>query len=323
LFAQIEEAFKLRIPLVTLVQAPTIKKLAKVIHPPGSSDAWHSLVTIQVGGDRPPLFCIHGESGNLLMYRNLARYLGPDQPVYGLQPQGLDGKQAPLTTIENMAARYIREIQVIQPEGPYFLAGYCMGGTIAFEMAQRLSQRGQSVGLLALLDTYNWSTIKRTLLNDLYFNIQKWWFSCRHFFSTSARKRLRSLQARFHELRNESEVSECNRRAAYAYLPKLYPGRMLHVRPTRQYARYNRPEMAWDEWVTGGLEVFCLPSYPAQLVEEPFVRDLAIKLRSSISESTARENSIADTDACEHQSVTFSPLSTAAAPKTLCGLPVA
>jgi len=324
LFAQIEEGFKLKIPLVTLVQASTIKKLAKVIHRPGSPDAWRSLVTIQPGGIRPPLFCIHGESGNLLIYRSLARYLGPDQPIYGLQPQGLDGKQAPLTRIEDMAARYIEEIQVIQPEGPYFLAGYCMGGTIAFEMAQQLSGQGQRVDLLGLLDTYNWRMMERTYLHDLYFNIQKVWFSCQHFLSMSSRKKLRSLQAKYHDLSNASGLAECNRRAACAYVPKVYSGRMLHVRPARQYTRYNRPEMAWDELVTGGLEVFCVPSYPAQLVEEPFVRDLAIKLRACITESTARENSIADTDACacEHQSAGFSPQPTAA-PETLCGLPVA
>jgi thioesterase domain-containing protein len=325
LFAQIEEDFKLRIPLVTLVQSPTIKKLAKVIHLPGAPDAWHSLVTIQPDGVRPPLFCIHGESGHLLMYRSLARYLGPDQPIYGLQPQGLDGKQSPLTRIEDMAARYIKEIQVIQPDGPYFLAGYCMGGTIALEMAQQLSGQGQRVDLLALLDTYNWRMMKQTFLHDLYFNIQKLWFSCHHFFSTSSRNRLSSLQARFHELSNESGLAECNRRAACAYVPKVYSGRMLHVRPARQYARYNRPEMDWDDSVTGGLEVFCVPSYPAQLVEEPFVRDLATKLRSCISESTAKENSIADAEAraCEHQSVSFSPRSTTTAHETLFGLPVA
>ena len=324
LFALIEEGFKVKIPLVTLVQASTIKKLARVIHRPGSPDAWRSLVTIQPSGIRPPLFCIHGESGNLLIYRSLARYLGPDQPIYGLQPQGLDGKQAPLTRIEDMAACYIKEIQVIQPEGPYFMAGYCMGGTIAFEMAQQLSGQGQRVDLLALLDTYNWRMMERTHLRDFYFNIQKVWFSCQHFLSMNSREKLRALQARYHELSNVSGLAECNRRAACAYVPKVYSGRMLHVRPARQYARYNRPEMAWDELVTGGLEGFCVPSYPAQLVEEPFVRDLAIKLRACIAESTARENSIAGTDACtcEHQSAGFSPQPTAA-PETLCGLPVA
>jgi len=325
LFAQIEEVFKLSIPLVTLIQAPTIKKLAKVIRASDSSHSGRSLVAIQSGGVRPPLFCIHGESGNLLIYRSLAHYLGPDQPVYGLQPQGLDGKQAALTRIEDMAARYIKEIQVIHPEGPYFLAGYCMGGTIAFEMAQQLSRQGQRVDLLALLDTYNWRMIKRTRLDHLYFNIQKWWFSSHQFFSTSSRNKVSALKARLNELRVESTLSECNRRAAYTYVPQVYAGRMLHVCPTRQYARYSGPEMGWDELVAGGVEVFRVPSYPAQLVEEPFVRALAIKLRSSITEATARENSILETDACEYapESVSFSPRSTTAAPKTLGGAPVA
>jgi len=325
LFARIEEVFKLSIPLVTLIHAPTIKKLAKFIRASGPPDIWHSVVTIQLGGIRPPLFCIHGESGNLLMYRSLARHLGPDQPIYGLQPQGLDGKQTPLTRIEDMAARYIKEIQVIQPEGPYFLAGYCMGGTIAFEMAQQLSQQGQRVDLLALLDTYNWSMIKRTLLHDLHFNIQKWWFSCRHFFSTSSRNKMSSLKAQLHEPRGDSELSECNRRAAYAYKPKVYAGRMLHVRPTQQYARYGQPEMGWDQLVGGGVEFFLVPSYPAQLVEEPFVRDLAIKLRSYIPEATARENSVPERDAREyaHETVSLSPPPATAELKTLCGPPIA
>jgi thioesterase domain-containing protein len=194
-----------------------------------------------------------------------------------------------------------------------------MGGTIAFEMAQQLSGQGQRVELSAVLGTYNWRMMKRTFLHDLYFNIQKLWFSCQHFFSTNSRKKLSSLQARFHEPSNESGLSECNRRAACAYVPKSYSGQMLHVRPARQYARYNRPEMAWDELVVG-LEVYCVPSYPAQLVEEPFVRDLATKLRSCITESTARQNSITHTDvrACEHQSVSFPPPSTTTANLEVC-----
>jgi len=100
---------------------------------------------------------------------------------------------------------------------------------------------------------------------------------------------------------------------------------MLHVRPTQQYARYSQPEMGWDELVGGGVEVFLVPSYPAQLVEEPFVRDLAIKLRSCITEATARENSIPETDAREyaHETVSLSPPPATAELKTLCGPPIA
>jgi thioesterase domain-containing protein len=111
-------------------------------------------VTIQIGGSKPPLFCVHAIDGNVLVFQNLARHLDPDQPVYGLQAKGLDGKQAPHTRFEDMAADYIKEIRTVQPEGPYLLAGYSSGGVVAFEMAQQLQAQGQQVELLALIDSY-------------------------------------------------------------------------------------------------------------------------------------------------------------------------
>jgi acyl carrier protein len=282
LFSQIEAAFKVKLPLVTLAQAPTIGQLAKIIRESTSFEEWRSVVAIQPEGSRPPLFCAHGQSGNLLMYHSLAHCLGPDQPVYGLQPQGLDGKRPPLTRIEDMAAKYVKEIQVVQPQGPYFLAGYCMGGAIALEMAQQLRSRGQTVGLLALLDTYNAQRIKPTLLGDAYFNIQKWWFGWRHFRLSGSDKSSLLEQKRDELWNSTSEVSECNRRAALSYVPKMYTGRILHICPMRQYARYDKPELGWDELATGGVEKFLLAAYPGQLFEEPFVREIADKLRASM-----------------------------------------
>jgi len=109
---------------------------------------------IQPGGARTPFFCIHAAGGNVLEYYDLARLLGPDQPFYGLQAKGLDGKSQPHTNIKEMAAHYIKEMREIQPEGPYFLGGRSSGGTIAFEMACQLEVIGEKVALLALLDTY-------------------------------------------------------------------------------------------------------------------------------------------------------------------------
>jgi phthiocerol/phenolphthiocerol synthesis type-I polyketide synthase E len=276
--------------LGTLFQAPTIAALAKIISEPESTRT--CVVAIQAGNIRPPLFCAHGQSGNVMMYRDLARYLGPDQPVYGLQPQGLDGKTSPLTRIEDMAANYVKEIQFVQPHGPYFLAGYCMGGTIALEMAQQLHRLGQTVGLVVLLDAYNWEKTNRAFLDDLYFKMQTWWFGWRHFLLLTSKQRRSFLERRFNELRDEaSELSECNKRAALSYVPKVYRGRILHVRPLRQYARYNRPELGWDELAADAVEHFCLNIYPGQIFEEPFVRDLADKLRASIDEVAQQWNS--------------------------------
>src|SRR5207245_7945702 len=90
---------------------------------------------------RLPFFCMHAESGQVLIYREFAQLLGADQPVYALQAQGLDGTHPPHTTIEAMAAHYLDEIRTVQPEGPYFLGGFCLGAVISFEMAQQLHAR--------------------------------------------------------------------------------------------------------------------------------------------------------------------------------------
>ena len=111
-------------------------------------------MAIQAEGTRPPFFCVHGVGGNVVGFRDLARHLGPDQPFYALQPQGLDGKRECLTNIPEMAKRYMQEIRKIQPEGPYRIGGYSFGGLVAYEMAQQLEAQGEEMALLALFDTY-------------------------------------------------------------------------------------------------------------------------------------------------------------------------
>ena len=144
MFARVEEAFGVKLPLATLYEAPTIAELSAILRSEVPYAGWSPLVPIQISGSRPPFFCMHGAGGNVLTYRELSKHLGSDQPFYGLQCPGLDGKCPPLTKIEDMARLYGREIRKVQPNGPYFLGGYCMGGTIAYEVAQQLTQAGES-----------------------------------------------------------------------------------------------------------------------------------------------------------------------------------
>ncbi|MBW8873685.1 MAG: hypothetical protein JF614_01860 [Acidobacteria bacterium] len=117
---------------------------------------WSPLVPIQPLGARTPLFFVHALGGEVLGYYQLARQLGTDQPVYGLQARPLDGKagqaEAPQVTIEQAAAEYVDAVRSFQPVGPYLLAGYSFGGVVAFEMARQLNRAGEEVALLALLD---------------------------------------------------------------------------------------------------------------------------------------------------------------------------
>jgi len=111
---------------------------------------WSSLVEIRSGGSKPPLFLVHGAEGNVLLYRELVKYLESEQPVFGLQSRGLDGKAELFERLEDMAAHYVAEIESLQSVGPYFLGGYCLGGTIALEMARQLRAKGEEVALVAM-----------------------------------------------------------------------------------------------------------------------------------------------------------------------------
>ena len=133
-----------RLPLGAVFQAPTIEKLAVLVESDDSAGRWTSLVPIQPNGSEPPLFCVHGGAGTVLHLQPLAQLLGPEQPFYGLQARGLYGGAPPLRSVEEMAEHYLDELRTVQPEGPYYISGYCFGAIVAFEIAQRLLREGES-----------------------------------------------------------------------------------------------------------------------------------------------------------------------------------
>jgi amino acid adenylation domain-containing protein len=178
LFAAIQREFGVRLSLSTLFSAPTLGALAEAVAhqdsfpvatpsgvgrraitttatagrpalttPPGSL-----LVPIRAHGSKPPLFCVHPAGGELFAYAPLVRHLPDDQPVIGIREEGLDGMVPRLPSVEAMADRYVIEVRHAQPHGPYRLAGYSLGGLVAYEMARRLRDLDETVEVLALLD---------------------------------------------------------------------------------------------------------------------------------------------------------------------------
>ena len=151
-FSRIEKAFGQRLPISALFEAPTVESLAARLRErlaAGNS----CVVEIQKGsGSGVPLVFVHGIGGNVVGFRDVARLLGAEQTVYGIQARGLYDDHPPDTSIEAMAAHYVAAISAVCPGGPLALCGLSFGGVVAFEMARQLDAQGSPVALLALLD---------------------------------------------------------------------------------------------------------------------------------------------------------------------------
>ncbi len=311
LFARIEKVFGVKLPLATLFEAPTIEDLVRVLseQTSTSTSGWSPLVAIQPNGSRPPFFCIHGAGGNVLIYRDLSRHLGPDQPFYGLQAQGLDGSCPPLTTIEDMARLYAKEIRKFQPHGPYLLGGYCMGGTLAYEVARLFRAAGEEISLLALFDSTNWYNIPvPSLWGRAYHEVERLYFHAANFFRLDFDGKRKFFEEKVEALRNRvpvwrgmllakfkkdessgasealvlGQIWRANDHACFIYKPQPFPGVVTDFRPLKQYRVFDRPGTKWSDLAQGGEQVVVLPVYPAGMLVEPFVTHLATALKKSI-----------------------------------------
>jgi aspartate racemase len=292
LFAQIEKNLDRNLPLATLFQAPTVEQLANIFRQKEWSTPWSSLVAIQPDGSKLPLFCVPGIGGNVLYFRDLACHLGLEQPFYGLQSHGLDGKQAPYTQIEDMAAHNIKEIRTLQPDGPYFLGGHSFGFIVAFEMAKQLYDQGQKVGLLASFDSMGPNLRTSTIYHRIYVHLSNLsqlelkeklayvWKKVRQRFDTPLDKSPQSLGRR--------EVLEANLHASRNYIPQAYPGRVTLFQARLRSPRvYSDPQGGWGEAALGGVEVYEVPGDHTSVIEEPHVRVLAEKLKACLDKAIA------------------------------------
>ncbi|MFS0517038.1 amino acid adenylation domain-containing protein [Nostoc sp. UIC 10607] len=153
LMAQIKKQLGKDIAIASLYQNPTIEQLATIVQKDSDSKSGSPLVILQPHGSKPPLFCLPGAAGYPFYLYDLARCLCSDQPFYSFQAIAPAEGGELITQVEDVAARYIQELFVVQPQGPYFLAGHSFGGKLAFEMAQQLLRKGHKVALVAILDT--------------------------------------------------------------------------------------------------------------------------------------------------------------------------
>ena len=151
--AEIEKSTGKRLPLSVLFEYSTIEKFAKLLNADSDHQA-DCIVPIKSSGNKVPLFMVHGGGLDVLYFANMSKHLDEDQPFYGIQGVGAKSFDDWYSSIEDMAANYIEAILKVNPNGPYAIAGYCVGGIVAFEITRQLQEQGRKVSLTITLDSY-------------------------------------------------------------------------------------------------------------------------------------------------------------------------
>ena len=322
LMAKIQEKFGQNIPLAALFQNSTIERLAELLQQQTDALPWSPLVTIQAGGTKPPFFCLPGAGGNVIYFYDLARRLGEDQPVYGLQAIGLDGEAQPLTCIEDLAAHYREVLQDVQPQGPYYLGGHSSGGLVAFEMAQQLRDRGHQVALVAIFDSeapvpgrppvgLDWdnarwltriaSVVERFLGKnlDVSYDALRCLEPDEQFNYVGERLKASDLlppEAGVKQVRALLQVFKANYQAAACYLPgELSPTPITVFRATEIHYEDTGSEMSaqlqkeptwgWNQLAVDPVDLHIVPGDHITMFAEPNVQVLAEKLKTCIERS--------------------------------------
>jgi len=140
-----------------------------------------SLIALNSRGKKSPLFLIHPLGGTVFVYLDLVRYLTIDRPIYGIPDPGITKPEMKYDSLRELASQYLEWIQVVQPEGPYYLAGSSLGGTLAYEIAYQLEQKGFSKNIIIMFDSWALYTedfsdqkrLKEGLMRQYYFIKEK------------------------------------------------------------------------------------------------------------------------------------------------------
>jgi amino acid adenylation domain-containing protein len=266
-----------------------------------------SLVAIQPSGSKSPFFCVHEASGNVLSFYHVASYLPKDQPFYGFQSRGIDGKHEPFTKIEDMASYYLELLSTVQPEGPYFLGGWSMGATVALDMAQRLQKQGQQVALLVSFDGWGARFEHEALENSPALDdasltadfaqdydlpvLQDKFLSLAqeeqvHYLMQQAKKvGLLSTGAEVSQIRRLLHVYKSNVRAAKSYrIREVYQGNFVLLRASEPHSKgLKDPTKGWSRILPQEVKIQDIPGNHHTIFRAPHVQLLAERLHAIIA----------------------------------------
>lgn len=325
LFTELQAVTGHNLPLATLFQAPTIAALANVIRQGGDAQTWTSLVPIRTTGSKPPFFCIHGVTGDILWLKDLADLMDDEQPFYGVQARGLDGEAEPFNRLEDMAAHYLQQIRQVQPEGPYYLGGYCMGGDIAYEVARQLQAQGEEVPILTVIDPPPANFNERVALNgrfiiDFVQNSPYWLREFMRLGGSEISSRVRrkgrvALRALWQKIRAKSndpslnatdvidqadnlpehrqKVIESHLEALLHYTHSGYDGEVvLYEAQSRPLLNPGNNAHEWVDYVLRPITLRTVPGSHSSMLHKPHVAGLARHLQTTLDNARAAREAV-------------------------------
>ncbi|WP_338910436.1 non-ribosomal peptide synthase/polyketide synthase [Mycetohabitans rhizoxinica] len=263
LMSRVRDVLGVELAIRNLFEAPTLRGLAqRLVEQQGSQESsFGVLLALKPQGSRPPLFCIHPAMGLSWSYMGLLPHLDSDQPLYGLQARGFDGTRPLASKIETMASDYLEQIRRIQPQGPYYLLGWSLGGMVAHSMAVQLEQQGESVALLALLDSHP----SPGVLDDV-----PEFDEAAHYAALVTQYGEGLISAMDEPLRwNAWEIAKNHHRILKDFSPPIYGGNALffHTTLVDDASPTLVPRDAWQPYVRGNIEIYDIHCVHRALLE--------------------------------------------------------
>jgi thioesterase domain-containing protein len=308
LIEKIRQKYDVDLGPTALYDAGTISKLADLIQLKRVWTGVSSIVPIQTNGSRLPLFMIHPVGGNILGFHGLVKRLRPDQPVYGVQAQALQPNVPALTRLEEMASYYIDEIRRVQPQGPYYLLGYSFGGLVAYEIAQQLQAKGEIVGMLGMVDTWQVSFLRKlpkpsSVWKQIYMRVRLAYLRAG---KSSPRMKLAYLLKKLkgRGLRAFSRASAAppntlsvtlesaraiNMNAALRYEVQPYDGKIVLFRATDEEDWLLPEDLGWRAMALRGLDLHKIPGDHGSMFAEPQLSQLAHELTQCLARSVSEK----------------------------------
>ncbi len=310
IMARLEKETGQRLPLASLFESPTIESLALLLQMDGQSITWDSLVPIRPKGSKTPLYIVHGGGLNVLLFNTLAIHMDQEQPIYGLQAKGLNGIDTPLDKLEDIAAHYVSEIIKQNPNGPYALAGYSFGGTVAYEMAKQLQAIGKEVKVLALFDSYaNQSPYAypkhirvlkkiRSYIYRFFYTFVLLFKNPISTFKYKTRMINMKLKTFYWKLNYGKfkdqigffgysvEIDNMNQKAADNYFIKPYNGKIdLFRAKVRTYYMDDPKYLGWKKYALKGVHIHEIPGDHNYIFAPPNDKEFAYVLQNCLNQS--------------------------------------